>query len=163
MSDAPQRQPIDSRSGFHAALREAFDELARTGCREIWLVDEDFADWPLNEPAVIEALSRWAISHRRCTVLARQFDVIARRHPRWVEWRRTYAHVVQCRSNDELQPGEMPTMLLAPGLASVRLFDPLRHRGALSRDPSDAVVWRDAIDALLQRSQEAFPATTLGL
>ena len=57
----------------------------------------------------------------------------------------------------------VPTILLAPGLLSVRLFDRLHYRGVASRETADAVQWREAIDAVLQRSEEAFPATTLGL
>jgi len=36
-------------------------------------------------------------------------------------------------------------------------------KGTISRDAADAVQWREVIDAVLQRSEEAFPATTLGL
>jgi hypothetical protein len=78
-------------------------------------------------------------------------------------WRRQFAHVVHCRTNNDLEAGQMPTILLAPGLLSVRLFDRVHYRGIASRETADAVQWREAIDAVLQRSEEAFPATTLGL
>jgi hypothetical protein len=154
---------IRSRSEFHAALRAAFAAAADAGCREIWLCDDDYADWPLGERAVIDDLTRWAESHRCLTVIARHFDTVTRRHARWVEWRRTWAHVVQCRSNDELEAGQMPTLLLAPGATSVRLVDRVNYRGSVSRLAADAVLWRETIDAVLQRSAETFPATTLGL
>jgi len=162
MSDN-QRTMIDSRSGFHDALRAAFAEAAQVGCREIWIADENFADWPLNERQVVEHLTQWAQSHRRFTVVARDFDEVTRRHPRWVEWRRQWSHVVQCRTNNDLEAGQIPSLLLAPGLTSVRLFDAIHHRGVASRETPDAVQWRELIDAVLQRSEEAFPATTLGL
>lgn len=163
MEDDDKGGLIQSRSEFHAALRTAFAAAADAGCREIWLCDDDYADWPISERAVIDDLTRWAESHRRLTVIARHFDTVVRRHARWVEWRRTWSHVVQCRSNDELEADQMPTLLLAPGAVSVRLFDRVNHRGSVSRVAADAVLWRETVDAVLQRSAEAFPATTLGL
>jgi peptidyl-tRNA hydrolase len=163
MADDDERTLIQSRNEFHAALRTAFAAAADAGCREIWLCDDDYADWPLSERRVLDDLTRWAESHRSLTVIARQFDAIVRRHARWAEWRRVWSHVVQCRSNDELEAGQMPCLLLAPGAVSVRLVDVIHHRGSVSREAADAIVWRETIDAVLQRSQEAFPATTLGL
>ena len=62
---------ISTRGEFHAALRLAFTEAASVGCRELWLCDADFADWPLGERVVIEHLAQWAASRRRLTLLAR--------------------------------------------------------------------------------------------
>ncbi len=163
MSENNERRLIESRKEFHEAVREALAEAARVGCREIWIVDDDFADWPLGERAVVEQLTQWASAHRRFTVIARNFDDLARRHTRWVQWRRTWSHVVHCRTNNELEAGQMPCLLLAPGLGSVRLFDAIHHRGVVSRETADAIQWREVVDAVLQRSEEAFPATTLGL
>ncbi len=154
---------ITTRNEFHDALREAFGAMASTGCREAWICDDDFTDWPLNERAVVEHLAQWALPHRKLTVVARTFEEFARRHPRWVEWRRQWSHVVECRSLEEAQPGDLPPMLLAPGLVVVRLFDAIHLRGSVSHDVADAVQGRELIDAVLQRSAEAFPATILGL
>lgn len=159
----PTRAMIESRSDFHNAVRGAFAEAALVGCREIWIIDDDFADWPLGEAAVVDDLTHWAAAHRRFTVVARSFDEIARRYARWVTWRRQFSHVVQCRTNNDLEAGQMPCILLVPGLLSVRLHDRVNYRGVASRVTSDAVHWHEAIDAVLQRSEEAFPATTLGL
>ena len=154
---------LSSRSGFHEALRAAFDEAASVGCREIWMCDTDYADWPLSETAVIDSLHRWAMAHRKLTVIAQSFDDLARRHARWVAWRRHWSHVVECRTNTELEAGQMPTLLLAPGCVALRLVDAQRYRGSVSRELADAVRMREQIDAVLQRSAEAFPVTTLGL
>ena len=154
---------ISSRSEFYQALRDAFAEAASVGCRELWLCDVDFADWPLGEREVIEHLARWAASQRRFTLLAENFTELSRRHPRWVEWRRTWSHVVHCRTNTELEAGQMPTVLLAPGLLSVRLSDPNHHRGQRSHEAAEGLRCRELIDAVLQRSEEAFPATATGL
>jgi len=154
---------ITSRAEFHAALRYAFETLASAGAREVWLSDEDFADWPLGERATVGLLQQWAASSRKLTLVARHFDEVARRHPRWVEWRRNWAHIVSCRTNKELATGEFPTVLLGLGAVSVRLSDNVHHRGRLSHDRADEIRCREQIDAVLQRSEEAFPATTTGL
>ncbi len=154
---------ITTRSEFHTALRAALADAANHGSRELWLCDNDFGDWPLGERAVVEIFSQWAASSRRLTLLARHFDDVARRHARWIEWRRTWSHIVSCRTNIELEGGEFPTVLLAPGTVSVRLSDLVHHRGRLSHDKADEVRCKELIDAVLQRSEEAFPATTTGL
>lgn len=162
-TSAASSSSITTRGEFQAALRGAFAEAAQTGCREMWLTDVDFADWPLGEPDVIENLRTWARPHRKLTLLAQNFDTVARRHPRWVDWRRMWSHVVECRSNTELEAGQMPTLLLATGLVSVRLADPLRFRGSVSHDAASLLRAREAIAAVLDRSNPDFPATVLGV
>ncbi|MEO6660715.1 MAG: hypothetical protein ABIN44_10465 [Burkholderiaceae bacterium] len=156
-------QLITTRGEFHAALRNAFAEAAAVGCRELWLSDTDFADWPLGERAVVGHLAEWAQSQRRLVLLAENFDEVARRHPRWVEWRRQWSHIVQCRASTEAEPNQIPTLLLAGGVLSVHLSDRVRFRGRASRDPADGLRCHERIDAILQRSVAAFPATTTGL
>ncbi len=159
----PTRAMIGSRTDFQNAVRGALAEAALIGCREIWLIDDDFADWPLGERAVVDDLTHWASAHRSFTIVARTFDVIARQQARWVTWRRQFSHLVHCRTNEDLEAGQMPTILLIPGLLSVRLHDRVHYRGVATREKADEVQWREALDAVLQRSEEAFPASTLGL
>ena len=108
---------ITSRGEFHAALHRAFADAASIGCRELWLCDPDFSDWPLGDRSVVEQLRQWAGSQRRITLLAGTFDEVVRRHPRWIEWRRQWSHVVHCRVNSEIGTAQLPTVLLAPGPA----------------------------------------------
>jgi Fe-S-cluster formation regulator IscX/YfhJ len=155
--------PIGSRAEFLDAVRGAFALAAEDGAREILLVDPDFADWPLNDRSVIESLSRWVDSRRVLVVLAHSFDELARRQLRFVEWRRQWAHVVQCRNDPELEAEQIPTLLLIPGQTCIRLLDRVRCRGTVSNRPVDLTECRETVDALLQRTVEAFPVTTLGL
>jgi len=155
--------PIASRADFLQAVRDALGLAEQSGAREIVLVDRDFADWPLNEPLVIDALSRWIDSSRLLVVFAHSFDEMARRQLRFVEWRRQWAHVVQCRNDPEHEADQIPTLLLVPGRTCVRVLDRVRYRGTVSNRPVDLTESRETIDALLQRSVEAFPVTTLGL
>jgi hypothetical protein len=162
MSNDPGKL-ITTRSEFHDALRNAFEQAAEQGSLEIWLSDDTFADWPLGERAVIDSLTRWAASSRKLVLIARTFDELARRHSRWVIWRRQWSHIVSCRSNAELETGEFPTLLIASETVTVRLADSIHHRGRVSHDMADEIRCKEVIDAVLQRSEEAFPATTTGL
>ncbi len=159
-ADIPHRM-LSSRGEFQDALRAAFEQAASEGCPEIWLSDTDFSCWPLGDSGVVAHLAAWAMSHRRLTVLAQHYDDVARRHPRWVTFRRQWSHVVTCRALEEAEA--IPSMFLAPGVVTVRLFDAETCRASVSSDVADAVRAKEALDAVLQRSAEAFPAATLGL
>jgi hypothetical protein len=154
---------ITSRVEFHAALHSAFAEAARVGSRELWLMDADFADWPLGESEVIAQLDRWVSSRRRLTLIAHNFDSVAARHARWVRWRRTWSHVVSCRSNEEVEADDLTTLLLASNTVSVRLSDRLHYRGLHSHGRAEELRCRELVDAVLQRSEEAFPVSATGL
>ena len=154
---------IQSRGEYQAALLQAFALIAESSASEIWMCDADFADWPLNEPQVVAQLTRWSVAHRRCHVLALNYDLMPRRHPRWVQWRRHWSHVVSCMTPDDSGNGRLPGLLFAPGVVSVRLVDRVHYRGRISTDVDDAVRLREELDALFQRSVVAFPASTLGL
>jgi hypothetical protein len=112
---------------------------------------------------VIDDLTRRAHAHRKLTMLAQTFEDVPRRHPRFVEWRRIWSHAIDCRQLEELEPGDMPMLLLAPGIVTVRVFSREDWRGSVSFDAADALRARELVDAISQRSVEAFPATTLGL
>lgn len=163
MSDERNYRILSTRGEFHQALHDAMDEVATQGGRELFLCDEDFADWPLGEPAFIERLTRWALPHRRLVLLARTFDTVPARHPRFVTWRRQWSHVIEAKALADAEPDEMPTLLLAPGVVSVRLFDRVHTRGSLSHDVADAIRYRELVEAISQRAVDAFPATNLGL
>ena len=113
--------------------------------------------------AVLEALTRWVLPHRKLVMLARHFDEMPRKHARFVEWRRTYAHVMECKALEDDENAELPCLLLAPPVVCVRLFDPLRYRGGVSHESGDMIRNRELFDAVSQRSVESFPASVLGL
>lgn len=154
---------IASRADFHAAVQSALAQAEAAGSREIFMTDPTFADWPLNDRDIVEALERWVNSRCAITLLAHDFDEIARRQFRFVAWRTQWSHVVRCRSDPELGAEQVPSLLLVPGQVSLRLVDRVHYRGTLSSRAVDLNETRETIDALLQRSAEAFPVTTLGL
>lgn len=162
-TSAGGRRLITRRSEFHAALLETLGEAARAGCRELVFSDADFGDWPLGERAFVELLTQWAGPQRRFTMLAQHYDAVTARHARFVQWRRAWSHLIQCRSLEELDADDWPTAMLVPNLACVRLVNRVHLRGVVSHEGADLLSTAEAIDAVLQRSAEAFPATTLGL
>jgi len=118
MSLMSTQRVTTTRGEFLDAIRNAFVDVASEGCREMWICDVDFADWPLSERPVIESLTRWAYAHRKLTVLSTTYEEFHRRHARFVEWRRQWSHVVECRLMEEIEPGDMPSLLLAPGVVT---------------------------------------------
>jgi hypothetical protein len=163
MNDETRERRLASRGECRDAIRSAFAAAADAACRELWLCDADFIDWPLGEVEVIESLTRWAGPHQRLTLFALGFEAFAQRHPRWLEWRRRWSHLVECRTLEALEAGRVPSLLLAPGLLGLRIFDVEHGRGLATSDPIELRRCRETIDALLQRSVESLPVTTLGL
>ena len=161
--DLPAARIITSRGDFQQAVRDCFARIADLGCREVYIADQTFADWPLGERAVIESLTRWAYAHRKLVVLAQSFDEFPRRHVRWVEWRRNWAHVVECRAVSEDDVGKLSGLFLVPEQITLRVLDAEHFRATLSYEAADAIRVRDDLEAPLQRSEESFPVTTLGL
>lgn len=153
---------ISTRSDFQVQVRCLIGDAAQAGASELWLVDVDFADWPLNERELVADLVAWARPQRRLNMLAHRFDEVLRVHPRFVTWRRDFGHLVQCRQVD-VDASDTPTLLITGPGTGLQLVDRQRFRGRRFTDEADIQAWREVIDALMQRSQDAFPATTLGI
>jgi hypothetical protein len=154
---------VATRGEYLEALRALIAEAADVGAREVFLCDPDFADWPLNEPAVIDHLARWAAPRRRITLIAQHYDEVVRRHPRFVQWRQVWGHLVDARIPEELKASDHPTLLLVEEVASLRLLDRRHWRAAISRDGAQLRLCRDELDAISQRSNPGFASRTLGL
>ena len=153
---------LTTRSEFIAAVRSTLQQSLAAGSGEILCSDPDFADWPLDEPALLDALTAWARPHRRLVLLAQQYDDLQRRLPRFVRWRVTWSHVVQAYTPNELSAGDHPTLIVG-GPVMLEMLDRPRWRGRVSEEGADAHRAREALDVILQRSSSAFAATTLGL
>lgn len=161
-------QNFAGRSEFQRVILETWAWVAEQGCREVHAWDASFVDWPWSDAAVLSSLASWARAGRQLHLLALQYDDIARRHPRFVRWRRDYAHCVTARAVEpELRLEAAPESLLqavgAAGVVTVRLFDRHLWRGEVSLDAGDRLRSMEWFDAAAQRSSEAFAPTTLGL
>ena len=154
---------ITSRAEFGAAVRWGLETAIARGARRVWCTDPDFADWPLGEPALLDQLSSWLrLPQRRLVLLAGGYEALLRCHPRFVTWRRSWTHAIETWSPAET-PGDLPTVLVDDGPVVVRLADRVHWRGRAAVDAREAQLWREGNDAVLQRSEPAFPANHLGL
>lgn len=162
--DGAAASAIGSRDDFVAAVRAAVScALERRARRMVW-ADADFADWPLDDAALLEPLTAWVrLPQRRLTLVATHFDGVLRRSPRFVAWRRTWSHAVDAFSPAAGDDDDLPSLLLVDGVRALHRFDPVRCRGRVSDEASALRGWADRIDAFLQRCEPAFPATTLGI
>ena len=97
-------QAIEGRLAWRQALR---DLLLDPGA-QVCLYSEDYADWPLDEAGVVEALTRWALPRRRpcMRMLARDYSKLLAASARFVRWRGDFAHILECR--------EIPPEIEAP-------------------------------------------------
>ena len=168
-SDTPPIPPralpegrFSGREDFTEMIRQAFATAAQQGWREIIVCDPDFEDWPLGERTVAQALNDWSKTGRTFTMLARNYGEVLRRHARFVTWRRTWAHIIECRANASAQADDLPSALLGPGWVFERL-DLQRCIGMAGSEAARRVALRERLNEKLLKSSPAFPATTLGL
>lgn len=156
--------PIDGREAFRIALIESLEQAALHRVRRIWLCDPDFAAWPLGSSEFVDALSSWVTGAERLTVVAANFSHVAAHCPRWVAWRRRWSHKVDCWQLREGEPMALPSMLYAPPRVALRMLGLSRYvRGHLLCGEADLAACGELTDALLHRSEEGFPLTTIGL
>ena len=149
---------------FARALRGAMAWAGEHSTRRLYWCDDDFAAWPLGEPDWITSLTQWArVSGRELVMIARDYSVIERRHPRFAVWRRDWAHVIRCMVPDETRTAALPTLWIDSDDQALRVFDHEHLRGRVGFDRVDRQRAREDFDALLQRASPGFAAVTLGL
>lgn len=150
------------REAFRQRLRDSLQGAAREGWSQLILCDAGFEDWPLNEKSVVDSLQAWARSGRTLTIVASQYDGVVRQHPRFVNWRRTWGHIVDSRICRQIDAVNFPTVLWSPHWTVQRL-DPVHGSGVAGAEPARIVQIREMLQELLKVSAPGFPATTLGL
>jgi len=161
-SEPLHQGPFSGQTQFAELVRQALACAAREGWREIIFSDPGFDDWPLGERAVSESLNAWAGSGRRFTMLAKNYRELTIRHARFVNWRRTWAHIIECRAVSSADEFEFPSAIWSPNWVLHRL-DIERSRGVCGPEPERRVLLREQLGEWLKKSSAAFPATTLGL
>ncbi|MBU6257251.1 MAG: hypothetical protein KGL18_19955 [Burkholderiales bacterium] len=155
---------IDGPATVAAALRWGLAAAVAQRARRIVCVDVDFAAWPLDDSELLAALTAWLrLPMRRLVMLARAYDAVPRRLPRYTAWRRDWSHAIDSRQVPDDWTGDLPTLLLSDGAVCVRLYDPVGGRGMATLDTRIASVAMVEIDAVLQRSVGAFAVDNLGL
>ncbi len=165
MTTEPQALPSGRFSGpidFAQGVRDALACAAREGWPELILSDATFEDWPLRERAVVDSLQAWSKAGRRMTLLATRFDEVVRQQPRFVAWRQTWGHLIDCRVCRDAAPGDCPSAIWSRSWFMQRL-DPQRSVGIWGHNPERSVLLRQLLDEKVRDSTPGFPATTLGL
>lgn len=156
--------PLNNRSGFLAAVNWSVQAAIATDARQMGWIDADFADWPLNDAALLQALGVWLQKpQRKLVMLARDYTLASRVHPRFVTWRRHWGHAIDPRALPEEESADPPTWLLVGLQAYVELLDRVHWRGRVALDAKRTQVLAYQFDALAQRSSPDFPVTNLGL
>jgi hypothetical protein len=152
----------EGRQKFGDLIRQALDCAAQEGWKRIVLCDADFADWPLGERSVVEALQAWASKGRELHFLARDFRLLRERAPRLVQWRVTWDHIVQAKACSPAVAEALPSAIWSSQWTMERL-DTVHTRGVATLDPRRRTELRERLDSCWQRGAPAFPASTLGL
>ena len=147
---------------FAQVVREALACAAREGWPSMVWSDPNFADWPLGERAVVETLNVWAEGGRHLVILAHNFDSVVRLHPRFVTWRQTWDHIIECRVCRNLDATEVPSALWSPHWAMRRL-DLVRSTGVAGLESQRRVMLKEELDECRRQGAPGFPASTLGL
>lgn len=153
---------FNGRAEFSELIRQALAAAAVQGWREIILCDPDFEDWPLNESVVAQALNDWSAKGRKLTMMANTYDAVLTQHARFVTWRRTWSHIVECRKGVKSAADSMPSALWSPGWAFERL-DLERSTGMAGSAAARRISLKERLNERLLNSSAGFPANILGL
>ncbi len=161
----PPSRPVGrflGRAAFQQVVRDALACAAHEGWREIVVSDPTFEDWPLGEREICTSLQAWARPGRQFTMLAASYDQVVRRHARFVAWRTTWSHLIDCRACRSADPQDLPSALVGPVWA-LRRLDLEHSSGICIEEPQRRLLLQQTQAEWLRKSSPAFPATTLGL
>jgi hypothetical protein len=169
-ADVPASTPPEPLASGRFAGREAFEQLVRNafvhaaseGWKEIILSDATFEDWPLRERSVVESLQAWSKPGRRMVMLATRYDELMRNHPRFVTWRKTWGHLIDCRVCRATAPADFPSAIWSPAWVMHRV-EPLRSIGTCGPDRERRVQLKELLDEKIRNSAPGFASSTLGL
>lgn len=160
---APLAQgPFVGPKAFADLIRSALLQAAHEGWAEMVWSDASFEDWPLCEKSVVEALNAWARKGRKLTLLAHHYDAMRRLHPRFVEWRVRWDHLVECRVCKGVSVTDFPSGLWTPSWA-LRRLDLVHSTGVCSVEPRMRLLLREKMEEIKRQSSPGFPASILGI
>lgn len=153
---------VNGQAAFQQLVRDTLACAAAQGWREMILCDATFEDWPLGERAVADSLQAWSKTGRSLVMLATRYDALARRHARFVSWRKTWSHIIECRACPSADPLDFPSAIWSPQWVMRRLD--VLHSGCICGTEADRrLLLREELDEWRRNSSPGFPATVLGL
>lgn len=154
---------------IEAGLKTLLREALMQGSRRLVVLDPDFTHWPWSDNDLLHELAQWGRTGRHLEMLAPDYLACERRHPRFMQWRMHFNHLLRIAS---FEPGEAgpdwPTGLLAAANGpTLRLLELEEGRARWVRSGPHLAADRQAalelFDAIAQRSSPAWPLTQLGL
>lgn len=160
--DANLKGPFSGPKAFAQTIRAALARAAQEGWPSMVWSDATFEEWPLGERVVSESLQAWAGSGRQLVMLAHNYNSVVRYQPRFVTWRRTWDHIIECRVCKNMDASEVPSALWSPNWAMRRL-DLVRSTGIADLESARRVLLKEALDECRRQSAPGFSASTLGL
>jgi hypothetical protein len=160
--DAALKGAFSGPTAFAQIVRAALALAAQEGWQTMVWSDPSFEEWPLSERAVTESLQAWAGSGRQLVMLAHSYTSVVRYQARFVTWRRTWDHIIDCRVCKTIDASEMPSALWSPHWGMRRL-DLVRSTGVADLEPARRVLLKEELDECRRQSSPGFSASTLGL
>jgi len=166
--DAPTAAPplpegrLQGRQLFSDLVRQALATAAAEGWPRLVLSDPDFGDWPLGERAVVASLQAWARPGRVLHLLGREFGSLRLQHPRFVQWRVAWAHLLEVRTCRSASFDDLPSAIWSPGWTLERI-DAGHGIMVASRDARRQVELAERLDHWWHKGSAAWPSSTLGL
>ena len=154
--------PFTGPTAFADLIRNALLRANNEAWSEMVWSDATFEDWPLYEKAVVEGLNAWSRKGRKLTLLAHHFDAMRRLHPRFVEWRVRWDHLLECRVCKGVEASEFPSALWTPTWA-LRRLDLVRSTGVATTEPRMRLLVREELEQRKRQSSPGFSASLLGL
>lgn len=162
MTDSLPSGRFSGPAAFEQLVRDALACAARDGWKEIVLSDATFLDWPLRERSVLESLLAWSASGRQMILLATRFDEVIRHQARFVSWRQTWGHIIDCRVCPDATPADFPSAIWSRDWFMHRI-DLERCIGVCGSERGRSIELREVLDERIRNSSPGFPASTLGL
>ena len=148
---------------FAHALQVLLVRAVDARSRRLVLSDPDFDGWRLDDAGVLEALNRFVrLPDRRIVIIGHRFDLLTLACPRFVAWRRTWDHAISAWRPVEDLPA-LTSVAWAERAAALQLLDHDTWRFRVDDDTATMHRIGDRLDALTQRCEPAFGASTLGL
>jgi hypothetical protein len=147
---------------FAQLVRDALACAASEGWSQMVWSDANFEDWPLREKVVADSLQAWSRSGRKLVILAKNYDSVLRHHARFVTWRNTWGHIVECRVCKTVDASEFPSAIWSPTWVMRRL-DVVHSTGVAGFDVQRRVLLKEKLDECQRQSAPGFPTSTLGL
>lgn len=153
---------LQGRMLFAELVRQSLATAAAEGWPRLVLCDADFSDWPLGERAVVASLQSWARRGRVLHLLGQDFGPLRVQHPRFVQWRASWAHLIEARACTSASADEWPSAIWSP-VWTLERIDAVHGVMLASRDAMRQVALAEKLDHWWQQGSASFPPTTLGL